>query len=402
MSLYLPNGDPFLMFLREHAQATVRFFPHSGNMGDGLITYATLKLFEHFGINYTTHRQDARFDNELVFIGGGGNMIEGRYEDVAKLIWDHRESNKVVLLPQTIVGYDDIIKEVNNNLTIFCREETSFQHCLKIGGYEDRVHLCHDAALYLDVEHFAQRKLAGSGRLSAMRTDAESLGPHKVQNNIDISLAWNGDVWTSPSFTNAAVISMAEFVSQYAEVKTDRLHVAIISALLGRSVTMHPNDYFKNRAVFEHSLQERFEKVVFVDRTVQSDFIKPIDEIDRNKINLLQKKLDRERDLHNSTRRKFRLEIKDLSERVSLESNRLHEQILLNDNKSNKIKQLVDDISSLKEEIRRLESIQDNSIAPLDDGLEMKNYLLQEHLEILLASKSWKYTRIFRKLRSFF
>ncbi|MBO1040395.1 polysaccharide pyruvyl transferase family protein [Brucella pituitosa] len=384
MTLYLPNNDPLLSELRKYSQATVRFFPHSGNLGDGLITYATMQLLDHFGINYTTHRQEERFDDEIIFIGGGGNLVEGRYEDVAKLIWEHRETNRVILFPQSIVGYEDIIKETHNNLTVFCRDKVSFEHCTTVDGRNDRIHLCQDAALYLGPKHFEQAKVIGSGCLNAMRTDGESLGGERDQNNMDISLAWNGDVWTNPAFVRAAAISMAEFVSQYREVKTDRLHVAIMSALLGREVTMYPNNYFKNQAVFEHSIKERFNNVVFEERTTSQTRAREYVETPTIDAQSLERKLDRERELHNSTRSKFRLQIQQLTAQYNSDTSLLKAEL-----------------SDLKNDIEILRNQANNSAPPgksLDDELS----LLQEKLKVFQSSKSWRYTKPFRKIRSFF
>lgn len=46
-------------------------------------------------------------------------------------------------------------------------------------------------------------------------------------------------------------------------MRTDRLHVAIAGALLGKSVELHANSYFKNRAVYQFSLRS-FPSVRFV------------------------------------------------------------------------------------------------------------------------------------------
>jgi hypothetical protein len=45
-------------------------------------------------------------------------------------------------------------------------------------------------------------------------------------------------------------------------VVTDRLHIAIAGALLGLEVELHPNSYYKNRAVYDYSLR-RFSNVRF-------------------------------------------------------------------------------------------------------------------------------------------
>jgi len=49
------------------------------------------------------------------------------------------------------------------------------------------------------------------------------------------------------------------------EVRTNRLHDAICAGLLGKRVKMYPNSYFKNRAVYEFSMRDRFPDVEWVE-----------------------------------------------------------------------------------------------------------------------------------------
>jgi hypothetical protein len=44
-------------------------------------------------------------------------------------------------------------------------------------------------------------------------------------------------------------------VDAFPIVRTDRLHVAIAGAMLGKQVWLYPNSYYKNRAVYEFSLR---------------------------------------------------------------------------------------------------------------------------------------------------
>lgn len=43
-------------------------------------------------------------------------------------------------------------------------------------------------------------------------------------------------------------------VARFSVIHTDRTHGAIAGALMGREVHLYPNAYFKNRAIYEHSL----------------------------------------------------------------------------------------------------------------------------------------------------
>jgi hypothetical protein len=54
-----------------------------------------------------------------------------------------------------------------------------------------------------------------------------------------------------------------EVIGSHSRIQTDRLHVAIAGALLGREVHLHPNSYYKNQAVYDYSL-EQYENVTFV------------------------------------------------------------------------------------------------------------------------------------------
>lgn len=257
--------DVFIDFLSSLSGKHVAFFPKSGNAGDGFIAHATYVLFEKYNISYTSYSQDEIAEDEIVLIGGGGNLIEGKYEDVARLIWQHRKNAKVVLLPHTIVGYTEIIAETNNNLEIFCREPVSYELALLNGAKKEKTHLAHDITFYLDDNYFAEFMREGKETLFALRTDGESSGAAPInKENIDISLSWNGDLWKDAQFCKHATYSLASYISPFEKVLTDRLHVSILSAFLGKKVSLMPNDYFKNRAIYEHSLEKRFPNVNFI------------------------------------------------------------------------------------------------------------------------------------------
>lgn len=311
--------DPLLKTIASFSGKTIRFFPKSGNLGDGFITYATLQLFKHFGVNFTTHTQDERFDNEIIIIGGGGNLVEGKYEDVATLIWEHRKTNNVYLFPHTIVGYDDILKETFSNLTVFCRDPISYDHCIKSGANPDRVSLVHDVTFYLSDDHFNQSGRKGAGTLNAFRQDGESVGNSPPVGNIDVSLAWNGDIWQAVPFVESATASLADFLAQYDEINTDRLHITILSAFLGRKVNMFPNNYFKNEAIFQHSIAKRFPNVSFASQidTERHEKFYPVAVPLTGDALIWKRRFEREQDLHREAKRELKLVADMEASRVS-------------------------------------------------------------------------------------
>ena len=258
------RSDPLLAFLASLAGQHIHFFPKSGNAGDGLITHATYELFERFNIAYTTYHQSETAPSEPVVIGGGGNLIEGRYTDVADLIRRH-SPRKIVLLPHTVVGYADIVAKTHDNLTLFLRDSVSHALALANGASEANTFLSHDLAFFLEDEHFAKFQRRGKGVLHALRQDGESAGALPIgRNNLDLSLSWNGDLWTDRGSCRASTESLASYIAQYDSVLTDRLHISILSSMLGKRVALLPNAYFKNRAIYEHSMRSRFPRTQFI------------------------------------------------------------------------------------------------------------------------------------------
>ncbi len=259
------QDDVFTQFLKSISGKNVAFFPKSGNAGDGFIAYATYTLFKKYNISFTSYSQDEIVDEEIVLIGGGGNLIEGKYEDVARIIWHHRNNKKVVLLPHTIVGYKEILAETNNNLEIFCREPVSYDLAILNGSKREKTHLAHDVTFYLEDTHFSDLVREGDGILYALRTDGESSRSFPLNNkNTDISLSWNGDLWKDPTFCMYATYSLASYINPFASVLTDRLHISILSAFLNKDVSLMPNDYFKNQAIYNHSMKKRFPTMKFI------------------------------------------------------------------------------------------------------------------------------------------
>jgi exopolysaccharide biosynthesis predicted pyruvyltransferase EpsI len=259
------QNDPFLRFLSSLSGEHVHFYPKSGNAGDGFITYATYLLFKRYGITFTIHRQEDDVEKQTVLIGGGGNLVQGRYGDVAELIRRLGAKNKVVVLPHTIVGFAEVLAETRRNLTVFCRERVSYDLALAHGSNPTSTYLSEDIVFFLEDDHFKEHFQSGEGTLIAAREDGETSGSfHVPPGNIDISMSWNGDLWGSEDLARHSTHAMAAYIAPYETVVTDRLHVAILSAFLQKRVFMLPNAYYKNRAVFEHSLKPRFPKVRFV------------------------------------------------------------------------------------------------------------------------------------------
>lgn len=96
--------------------------------------------------------------------------------------------------------------------------------------------LAHCPSFFVDYNLYKQQ---GRGVLNAFRTDHEGKGNETPLDNIDISLL------------PGTVVAWLNLISRYEEIRTDRAHVMIAAALLGKQVRWRDCGYFKVRAIAE-------------------------------------------------------------------------------------------------------------------------------------------------------
>lgn len=110
---------------------------------------------------------------------------------------------------------------------------------------------CHDMAFYLQMPEITPRNEIGV----FMRTDSERpTGTPLPRGNLDLSLKGRSET------------PINRFVAEIARHKvvfTNRLHIGICAAMLGREVHLSGNDYFKIRAIYEASIKPSFSNVMF-------------------------------------------------------------------------------------------------------------------------------------------
>src|SRR5205823_10070645 len=115
---------------------------------------------------------------------------------------------------------------------IFARENESYAQIRNLC----RAELAHDAAFFFDYSPYQRR---GQGTLNAFRTDPEALPLGLPPDNNDISVTcqtldeW---LWT---------------IARHDTIRTDRTHVTIAAALLGKRVRFRPSNYHKLPAIVE-------------------------------------------------------------------------------------------------------------------------------------------------------
>lgn len=285
-------------FLRELKTERILYCPNPGNAGDSFISLATFELFREVGIDWEIYRPGLPTENRIVVYGGGGNL-NPRYDLCAKFIQHtHARAKRLILLPHTITGCDHLLSTLGNNVDVLCREPVSYEYVCTVAP-QLRTHLMADLAFSLNSSAILRRELAsfedhlapkaasgarwrkyrfrrgpsdlhrvasqlvGQTRiLKCFRNDAESNGQSLPWDNIDLSKAIPHDgTAASPSACAESTFEMFRLLSRVDEIQTDRLHIAIAGALLGKQVRMYPNAYYKNKAVFEFSIYDNFPNV---------------------------------------------------------------------------------------------------------------------------------------------
>ena len=297
-------GSPIEQFLQQFQGEEIVYFPNPGNAGDSVIAAATYQVFDRLGLRYITPRF-GRCDlkGRIVIYGGGGNLVSPGSFSSRLMAATHGQAKRFVVLPHTVKSVTPLLESCADNVDIICREAVSYDYVTSTTR-QAKVHLMDDMALSLDVnallaskathsplgrlastlfaKAFLQRSapaldnvlrvftlpslqtrlstLAASDELYCFRTDGEKTDIPLPASNIDLSEAFQFGVETKDAAYLSAR-SVFEFLSKFKTVHTNRLHMAISSALLGLDVRFHANDYYKCRAVYEQSMRDRFPNV---------------------------------------------------------------------------------------------------------------------------------------------
>lgn len=223
----------------EWRQAKALLFHDSGNPGDKLIRLGERRLFgdyqiECWPVEELLPGQD--FIPDVVFFGGGGNMSYAYDYPTAQrraaIRYAKARHLPIVVLPQS---WECSVPEFHDCYRLFAREAYSMRH-------ENRARLAPDCALAYVPSRDYGVPAPVVGEL--FRRDREGMVAYPKDSQ-------------DPSDTSLTAESYLALIAAYQEIHTDRLHCAIGAMMLGRDVTLYPNNYHKNKGVFEMWLQSR-------------------------------------------------------------------------------------------------------------------------------------------------
>lgn len=258
------------------------YWPNNGNLGDLLIAEATRQFFQRNNLDYLEFNPDAppkEKSYHLVY-GGGGRFTPhwGGLERFSELL-TAPAVRKCVILPHSISGVDTFVRAFDERHTIIARTEATRLYCRE-QNRAAHVEVADDMALQMDLsflptsetaEHTlpqglyenmlkntrsATVSIPGTGHRVTfiLRTDREKSSRYSSPFAYDLSLALpNTDCRENP-LNGAWLRAFADALGDCDWIVTDRLHVAVMAHLVGKTILLLDNDYGKLSGVWHQTL----------------------------------------------------------------------------------------------------------------------------------------------------
>ncbi|MDE0886730.1 MAG: hypothetical protein OSB70_14480 [Myxococcota bacterium] len=130
----------------------IYYVPSPGNGGDGLIAEATYQLFDRLELDCQIWRGDEYDIEKSVIIYAGGGILVPFYTDASNFFARHHaRAKRLVLLPHTVDGHEELLGQLGPNVDIFCREHRSYEHVTRFAPGAS-VYMGEDMAPSLDLK----------------------------------------------------------------------------------------------------------------------------------------------------------------------------------------------------------------------------------------------------------
>jgi GT2 family glycosyltransferase len=200
-----------------------------GNLGDELIRAGTHRLLAHLPVREIALDELPAATGHTVMLPGSGAWCRPYHEWTSRaLAIAELRFQQVIVLPSSFDPGEDSVRHGlgSTRATVFARESESLARIQPLCD----ARLAHDCAFFFDFSPYAR---PGAGTLNAFRTDVEALEQELPPGNHDISRG------------AASLEEWLEAISAHAVVRTDRAHVMIAAALMGKTVQAAASRYHK-------------------------------------------------------------------------------------------------------------------------------------------------------------
>ena len=261
------DNNNIITFLKNYSNKKIIYIPNPGNAGDSLIVLGTFTLFNKLNLNYEIGNINKIYNNKILFYAGGGNLV-GLYKSCKNFILKNQEKNKIIVLPHTINNEDKLLQNLNKNVILICREKYSYNYVKKKIKNKNNIFVCEDMAFHIDVQYLKKFQKKGKGTCNCFRLDGERTSIKIPINNNDISQTLREGISNNTSNLNViqdTCNKVFSYLSNYNEINTNRLHVAVAGILLNKKVNLYPNSYWKNKAIYEYSIKEKYPNIKFIE-----------------------------------------------------------------------------------------------------------------------------------------
>lgn len=244
---------------RQAGGKPILYLVNPGNFGDALIGFGATLFFEDYGFDVQRILLSTRWlklrsalvnlstqpsGGNLLVYGGSGAWCKATFLAQRVVRLNALVSKNILVLPST---YEDIRPPAE--VTAYARDRFESLDKIEPGLF------CHDMAFYMalvDPDRILPNRRPPGKRLGLFfRVDNEAR-PHgfaDLPGNHDLSA--HGSERSDPS-------AFLRHLDDYEIVATDRLHVAIGAAILGKQVAIATGNYFKIRAIYDSSVAPYF------------------------------------------------------------------------------------------------------------------------------------------------
>jgi exopolysaccharide biosynthesis predicted pyruvyltransferase EpsI len=285
-SILADAADSYVRFLLENRGKRFYLKPYGGNAGDALISMGTACLLSRLGIAATFDPRDA---DVILMPGGNPARWPTIHVRIWQRVWERFPDKEFVVGPSGFTTDESawrkaILEDGTPVKALFARDRASYQ-ALRSAGLPPHIELglAHDPALHLRGSRWmeAHRQAATKAFvLISFRDDHETnvLTPRiaryvpgrwhrqlaRVENRYRrrskaSSAAARADArfpMLVKDITKASLDLCVETVREAAEIHTDRLHLMLLGAMLGKTVFAYGTSYNKLEAVLDYSLAD--------------------------------------------------------------------------------------------------------------------------------------------------